>query len=131
MLSHNINSSHRHARTTHSNPISNAQTNQPATRTKQKPKHKRTGKSPVQIKPNYPPSHSQNGAAAYGKPTPTKLKRDKPRQSRALELTSPTRSLRRRMRHPPMMRMKSVVRIRRRLTGSVGCISARLCLRSS
>lgn len=50
----NINSSHRHARTTHSNPISNAQTNQPATRTKQKPKHKRTDKSPVQIPPNSP-----------------------------------------------------------------------------
>lgn len=63
--------------------------------------------------------------------TPTKLKREKPHQSPALKLTSPTRSSQRRMRHPPMMRMKSVVRIRRRLTGSVGCISARLCLTSS
>lgn len=77
------------------------------------------------------PPDSQNGAAAHGKPTPTKLKRDKPRQSRALKLTSPTRSSQRRMRRPPMMRMKSVARIKRRLTGSVGCISARLCSRSS
>lgn len=47
-------SSHRHARTTHSNPISNPPTNQPATRTKTNPKHKRTDKS---LKTNPIPLH--------------------------------------------------------------------------
>jgi hypothetical protein len=42
----------------------------------------KNGQIPRPNPTKFPPPDSQNGAAAYGKPTPTKLRRDKPRQSR-------------------------------------------------